>query len=152
MLCQKCGKNQANVLYKQMINGEYKEISLCSECAKDLEMPFNLFKKPTHMNELNTSKVCNLCGSTIRDIMQNGKAGCPKCYDIFRNELSNTIAHIHGMTAHTGRAPHQHKMKNMKRIKINNLKSQLKEAIAKQEFESAAKLRDEINLMEQGDN
>lgn len=161
MLCQKCGKNQANVFYKQMINGEYKEMAICGECAKDFDSPIkimnedfnifgNLFKKPVSANELNPPVVCNLCGSTIKDIMKCGKAGCAKCYDTFRNELSNTILHIHGKTNHTGRAPHEYKIKNEKINKVNSLKAQLKDAIEKQEFETAAKLRDEINDMELG--
>jgi len=142
MLCQKCGKNQANVFYKQMINGEYKEMSLCAECANELESPLNIFGN----NKLNTNaqKVCDLCGSTLRDIARSGKAGCSKCYDTFRNELNNTIAHIHGKMNHVGRVP--------KGNKLYMLKAQLKNAVEKQEFETAAKLRDEIISYEQEGN
>ena len=37
MLCTNCKKNQANVFYKQNINGKVTEYSLCSECAEKLK-------------------------------------------------------------------------------------------------------------------
>ena len=36
MLCQNCGKNEANIKYTQVINGVKKEIALCEDCAKKL--------------------------------------------------------------------------------------------------------------------
>ena len=36
MKCQNCGKNNANVRYTQIINGEKKEFILCEECAEKL--------------------------------------------------------------------------------------------------------------------
>jgi Uncharacterized protein with conserved CXXC pairs len=103
MLCQKCGENQANVFYKQMINGDYKEMALCGSCANELQSPLKIFGN--NKSNINVQKVCNLCGSTIRDIAQSGKAGCSRCYDTFRDELSNTIARIHGKVNHVGRSP-----------------------------------------------
>jgi protein arginine kinase activator len=36
MLCQNCGKNEANIRYTQIINGVKKEVALCSDCARKL--------------------------------------------------------------------------------------------------------------------
>ena len=36
MLCQHCQKNEATTHVKTMINGEYAEYRLCSECAGEL--------------------------------------------------------------------------------------------------------------------
>ena len=36
MLCNKCGKNEANVYFKSTVNGKTTEYSVCSECAKEL--------------------------------------------------------------------------------------------------------------------
>ena len=35
MLCEKCGKREANVYMKNVINGETTERHLCSECANE---------------------------------------------------------------------------------------------------------------------
>ena len=37
MLCTKCGKNNAELYYKQTINGHTEEYALCSECADKLK-------------------------------------------------------------------------------------------------------------------
>ena len=47
MKCQKCNHNEANVHYTETVNGETREFSLCSECAKEmgiLEKTEGLFK------------------------------------------------------------------------------------------------------------
>ena len=46
MLCQNCGKNEANIRYTQIINGVKKEVALCSNCAKKLGM--DEFEMPIH--------------------------------------------------------------------------------------------------------
>ena len=38
MMCQNCGKHEANIRYTQIINGVKKEVHLCNECAKRLGM------------------------------------------------------------------------------------------------------------------
>ena len=38
MKCENCGKNEANVKYTQIINGEKKQMFLCEECSKKLEV------------------------------------------------------------------------------------------------------------------
>ena len=35
MLCEKCGKNEANVYIKNVVNGETTEMHLCGECANE---------------------------------------------------------------------------------------------------------------------
>lgn len=35
MLCEKCGKREANVYIKNVINGETTEMHLCGECANE---------------------------------------------------------------------------------------------------------------------
>ena len=35
MLCQNCERNEANVKYTQIINGEKKQMVLCEKCAKN---------------------------------------------------------------------------------------------------------------------
>ena len=46
MLCENCGKREANVRYSENINGLKKEMNLCEECSKRLgvtnHMNFNM--------------------------------------------------------------------------------------------------------------
>lgn len=163
MLCQKCGKKQAAFYYKQNINGKVNEIALCSDCADSMGYSYNMFTNdmgmnlfgslfgtPSRKNELYSPKVCTLCGSTFQDFIKNGKVGCSKCYEIFKDELAPTITSIHGKARHIGRAPKEHRAKFEKANKIEDLKKQLKEAIRNEDFEKAAKLRDEIHNESEG--
>ena len=36
MLCENCGKREANVRYSENINGVKKEMHLCEECSQKL--------------------------------------------------------------------------------------------------------------------
>ena len=36
MLCDNCGKREANIRYTENINGKIKEMHLCEECSKKL--------------------------------------------------------------------------------------------------------------------
>lgn len=174
MLCQKCGKNQANVYYKQNINGKVTEFALCSDCAAEMGgqhkgfmqggfapfgfAPFgvNLFESlldtPVRKPGAVTEKVCPFCGSSFRELAGNGKVGCAKCYETFRDELAGTISNIHGRTRHVGRAPKGQNAEREKTDRLSSLKDELKRAVDAQDYENAAKLRDEIRSLEKEEN
>lgn len=163
MLCEKCKKNEATVSYKENINGQRSSMYLCSECAAELGA-FDSVKKLTsdpfdNMNSLFTSlfgispyskmslaeeKKCNLCGATFRELASEGKVGCPRCYSEFADELSATIHKLHGAGGHTGAAPSEYMEGREKKKQIENLENELKKAVAAEEYEKAATLRDKL--------
>lgn len=122
MLCDNCGKREANVRYSENINGRRKELNLCEECSKKLgisHMDFNMpidfssffgefmedFATPEFMPLLNEIKAlkCNNCGSTFEEIANTGKLGCGNCYDVFGERLDSIIRRIQGANCHVGR-------------------------------------------------
>ncbi len=122
MLCDNCGKREANVRYSENINGRRKELNLCEECSKKLgisHMDFNMpidfssffgefmedFATPEFMPLLNEIKAlkCNNCGSTFEEIANTGKLGCGNCYDVFGERLDPIIRRIQGANCHVGR-------------------------------------------------
>ena len=172
MLCEKCKKRTATVFYNENINGKTKSYSLCGECAAKLrekgdiqditsmigsfadpfsELHDNLFGgffgMPTLLS-VPTEKKCPTCGSTYADIAKSGKVGCPDCYNTFADELSRTIASVHGTTSHIGAIPARHRAKQERQEQLKALRKSLQEAIEKEDFERAATLRDEIRKME----
>ena len=173
MLCEKCKKRTAAVFYNENINGKTRSLSLCSECAASLrekgdlqditsmtgsfadpfsELQDNLFggffgiSKP---HSLHSEKSCPNCHSTYAEILKEGKVGCPECYSVFSNELSSMIRSIHGTTVHTGALPSRHRARQEREHRIQRLRAEMQEAIKKEDFESAAKLRDEIKKAEE---
>lgn len=168
MLCEKCNKNNASVFYEENINGKKRSFALCEECAAELkksgELSFgdgffsfphsaslhdNLFGTLFGLPHAGTSeKVCPSCGSTIYDLKKTGKVGCGECYKTFSSELGRTIHQIHGNSKHIGKAPKAFSEKHKKENELSSLKTKLREAIEKEAFEEAAKLRDRIRQVE----
>lgn len=123
MLCDNCGKREANVRYSENINGRKKELNLCEECSKKLGIEKMDFGMPIDfssflggfmdgfgttpdfipmLNDLKTLK-CNSCGSTFEDITSTGRLGCKDCYYVFENRLDPIIKRIQGDNHHVGR-------------------------------------------------
>lgn len=170
MLCERCKKNNATVFYEESINGENRSYSLCSACASEMKksgelsglFPFSgftsvqdqLFGGLFGISEpaLKTRKVCPLCAATFSDFQKNGKTGCPECYKTFGEELKGTIRSIHGNVKHIGRSPTKFKKVREKENELKELKNQLKTAIANEDFETAATLRDKIRAIESREN
>lgn len=165
MMCQNCGKREAVTHIKRVINGETSESHLCSECASSLgyvdvfsELGFGfkdllggIFSETgSSQNQLAIAERCKKCGNSWHDIVRDGKVGCADCYRTFYDKLVPTLQRIHGRTHHNGKVSKAVTDENVKtpeqikKEKIENLKKQLDEAVAVQNFELAAKLRDEI--------
>ena len=160
MLCQSCLKNNATTHIKTMVNGETKELILCSQCAENLGYN-NLFNDFSYgfgdfFNSflgdnsyyLEDPLRCNKCGSSFDDIVNLGKVGCPDCYDVFFDKMLPLIERIHGNTTHKGKVSSLESPEITKTNKIEALKKELKELIEKQEFEKAAEIRDKIKELE----
>lgn len=156
MLCEKCKKRNATVLYKQTVNGVSEQMALCAECANqssiggffddDLNFFGSLFDhKPVRTAD---EKVCTLCGSTYEQIAREGKVGCAKCYEIFADRLRPSIERIHGNSRHVGRKPKGAAERSEKKERLKSLRDQLAKAVKEEDFENAAKLRDEIRALE----
>lgn len=96
---------------------------------------------------------CEHCGMTYSQFLQQGMVGCAKCYEYFNKVLAKSIKSIQGADVHVGKQPKGY-VSWMNKI-INELSEiekksiLLQEAIEKEEFEEAAKLRDEIRMLKE---
>lgn len=162
MLCQSCNQNTANTHIKSIVNGELAEHHLCAKCAAEMGYSslFDGMSMSSLIGSFLTGKTmpslptetetvrCDVCGSTFRDIARTGKVGCAHCYTRYRDQLLPTVQRIHGNTNHTGKMPASMGERAALMSEIDSLKRALQEAIAAQEFENAAKLRDRIQEKE----
>jgi len=160
MLCQNCHKNEATATVTQSLNGEMSVSHLCGECAAKLGLNFGAF--PTLNSMLSdffsdfapmTRPVprCPLCGASYEEFARTGKAGCASCYTTFYDQLLPSLQRLHGKTRHNGKLPGSASVKARVADQAEHLKQQLAEAVSKQEFEEAAKLRDQITALEKED-
>ena len=123
MKCENCGKNDANVKYTQIINGEKKQMFLCEECSNKLGINDIQFNMPIDfasfltdffddMNDINVMPVlgdnlnqlkCTKCGLTWDDFLHTGKFGCSNCYTDFEMRIDPILRSLQGATNHIGR-------------------------------------------------
>lgn len=171
MKCQKCGNKQADTHIKRVINGEFEEYNLCSDCAReagysnmfdgfanDISSGFNSLLGSFFSNALparSQSTRCDVCSMSYGDITRTGMMGCANCYKIFADQLMPTIRRVHGNITHCGKhsafvkkTQGTQPQKNSKENQVEKLKQELKIAVENQEFEKAAELRDKIKEME----
>lgn len=170
MLCQNCGKAQATTHIKRVVNGDAQEHHLCSGCAKELGYtdmfsgfaPFSLsdffgdFLGDMGKRAIGAKVTrCPKCGNSFNDIVRDSQVGCSECYRTFYDELVPSLERIHGKALHNGKHISVRPVENKeptKEEKIESLKAKLDEAIKAQEFEEAARLRDEIRALEGSEN
>ena len=160
MYCDECKKNIATIHLVSVVNGKKTERHLCEACAhqedgfslnpqfsiNDLISGFFNFNQPhTQVSE----KICPQCGMSFSRFKQDGKLGCANCYDTFRSELMPMLKSIHGSVQHNGRTIDINQ--NKKSSQLDLLKEQLNQAVAGENYEQAAKLRDQIKQLEAGE-
>lgn len=163
MLCENCGKREANVRYTEVINGNKKELHLCEQCSEklgighmDFKMPinfssflgdfFNDFETNTFLPEFNPIKElqCDGCGMTFSDFMNTGKFGCSNCYDSFESKIDPILKSIHGANRHIGRLGEVSSVTELEN-KVANKKTQKNETEQKNKKQSELeKLQEEL--------
>ena len=162
MLCQNCGKNEATTHIKRIVGGEATQLHLCHNCAEHLgyadvfsgfgfnihNMIANFFPEFIYSLPADvTSEKCPNCGTTFEEIVRSGMMGCAECYKTFYDKLKPSLARIHGRAQHSGKTGASYGEEAKLENRIQDLKNQMDKAVADQDFEQAAKLRDEINSL-----
>lgn len=168
MLCERCGKHEATTHLRESINGDIREIHLCSQCAAELGYdhifkninPFagfdinvndflgSLFAQSLPGSAATEERRCSFCGTTFEEFAENATAGCSHCYNEFYDQLLPYIQRIHGKVKHVGKIPAAAGRELREKREIESLQQQLKTAVDAQEYEKAAQLRDKIKELE----
>ncbi len=91
---------------------------------------------------------CPRCGLTYGEFRRVGRLGCGTCYATFEAQLLPLLRRIHGSAEHTGCVPSEISGDHLRRKEIARLKSELARAVAAEDYELAAELRDTIRARE----
>ncbi len=171
MVCDICGKKESTVHLTEIIDNKISKLHLCEECARkkgaEMEEHFGLsdllagladFEGAVPIKKEKKLK-CPNCGLSYDDFRKTGRLGCSECYATFEDSLVPLIKRIHGSSEHVGKAPAKTN-KSTKTLKVSaakktkakdpltDLKSRLESAVKLEEFEEAAKIRDQIKRLE----
>jgi len=165
MLCDICHKNIATVHLTEIVNEKVEEMHICQKCAKDkteeIKEQLNISDFLGGLAEIGGAKSeksalkCSSCGLTYDDFRKKGKLGCQECYATFRDNLLPLLKKIHGSIQHNGKAPFILKREAGEihlDKKVKELRNRLEDAIKKEEYEEAARLRDQLKKIDKGKN
>ena len=152
MLCEECGIRQAEVMVTTVVNGESTTRHLCRDCLKKYqagEMQAVLAAVLAAMAQKQKSPdiTCPRCGETYAQFQKSGMLGCAECYQAFRKELTPLITRVQGRAQHAGRRPPVSEEEQARETKMEELRSRMEAAVAEENFEEAARLRDELRAM-----
>lgn len=161
--CDKCDK-PATIHLTEIVNGQKIEKHLCEHCAEaegitiKANIPISQLLEDFVLQTVGESEgeeassatlTCEVCGMTFSEFREKGLLGCPNDYEAFREQLLPMLARAQdGNTQHVGKTPRRAGTAQQKQMAILRLRSQLKQAIAAEQYERAAQLRDEIKQMD----
>jgi protein arginine kinase activator len=164
MKCQKCS-NPASVHLTHIVGKEKKMVHLCQACAEEQNLT-------TPEQELNLSAIlqtligqhvgplsdelarltCPACGIKYMEFRAAGRLGCPHDYEVFRVGLEpilDKITHQPG-ARHVGKVPRR-RGDAAAQAELLELRQQLRAAVDAEDYERAARLRDQIRQKEATD-
>ena len=159
MLCCVCKEKEAKVHLTQIVGEKMQKVDLCEECAstKGVNDP-NAFSLADLLLGLGASQQmeqasggadlrCAHCGFTQADFKKSGRLGCSECYDTFAEGLESLLKTMHKGTKHLGKTPqsHSHQTRDLTE-RLKSLQKKLDKAVANEDFEQAAVVRDEIKM------
>ena len=158
--CDKCDK-PATVHLIEIRDGQKVEKHLCEAHALEEGVKVQVTNAP--INELLKNFVvkhsgkepaptelrCEGCGLTWSEFRRAGLLGCPSCYVAFEAALMPLLQRAHeGAADHIGKVPDSAGVSELRQQRLMQLRRQLDEAVANEEYEKAAQLRDEVQRLE----
>ena len=161
MLCIICKEKEATVHLTQITGDKVQKVDLCEECAKQKGVNdpagFSLAElllglgaaQETEQVAGGAELKCPKCGFTQADFKKSGRLGCSECYLTFAEGLEGLLKTMHKGTRHAGKVPHALQQSRELGDRLKLLEKKLAKAIAEEDFESAATLRDELKQTNQ---
>ncbi|HOX38542.1 MAG TPA: UvrB/UvrC motif-containing protein [Candidatus Brocadiia bacterium] len=152
--CEKCGR-PATCHVTEIAGGKMNTHHLCESCARKgtkikpspIEMLAKLLMQASPELKDLAGRKCPECGITFLEFQSAGRLGCPKDYELFEPGLEGILDRVHVSTAHVGKRPSADPAAAASRKRLQHMKQLLTEAVAAEDYESAAKLRDKIREM-----
>jgi len=98
--------------------------------------------------------VCEQCGLSWTDFKQGGLLGCEHDYQLFEKDLTPLLQRAHeNATHHIGKVPARRGGTGVpakRGVDVTRLRKDLARAVESEDYEKAAKLRDQIKAAENG--
>lgn len=163
--CDKCSR-RATHHSVEIIKGRKIEKHLCEVHAAEEGLSIKAIHTP--INELLTNFVkihsgsgssqsavrelaCDTCGLTFSEFREHTLLGCPNCYNAFDAQLGPLLERAHdGGANHVGKIPRRAGSGQDRQEQLMQLRQRLDDAVAREDYELAARLRDDIHRLAEG--
>ena len=156
MICDACKKNEATVKLIAIIDGAKTERHLCTECVEKqkrqmreegMQSMLSAIISGQRRSTTTTGLRCSNCGLSYDEFRKTSRLGCAQCYADFRTQLRPLLLRLHGRTQHAGRMPERVDAQLKRDSRLEQLRRDMEIAIACEDFEQAASLRDELRSL-----
>lgn len=160
MLCEECKAKEATYTLSVMMGDEVKTRHLCEECMAKMNTTLSSGNIKSLLSSILSAItgndtpeepqeeiVCPRCMTTLSQFTQTGHLGCPGCYEAFREKLQPMLLQIHGRVQHAGRQPLSSEAAQRARTRQEQLTRLMEQAVALEDFETAAQLRDQLRTL-----
>jgi protein arginine kinase activator len=159
--CDKCNR-PATVHMVEIVKGQKQEKHLCDAHAEEEGLAGKSVNNP--VNELLTNFVkvhsglvpqpqeasCEECGMAFSEFREKTLLGCPSCYRSFEKQMGPLLERAHGGgTHHIGKVPRRAGVDEHRQQLILQMRKRLEHAVEGEDYELAARLRDEIRRVEE---
>jgi protein arginine kinase activator len=163
MQCSVCKEKPATVFLTHIENDKMHKVNLCEDCAKtkgvdnpttfsladaDLLLGLGAAQEITQTTA-GVELKCPRCGFSQADFKKSGRLGCPECYQVFAEGLEGLLKTMHKGTRHTGKSPEALRQSRDNAERLKALQKKLAKAVALEDFEQAAKVRDELKELDE---
>lgn len=160
--CLRCTK-QAHLHITELKGGKSISLHLCETCAQEYLSTVNVGEisedftagpvigaaaEDDEERPEAGARVCPHCGITFKQFRSQGRLGCPHDYELFHAELLPLLESIHGETQHVGKFPPKISESSRRQYELIRLRNELKSAVDDEQYEHAARLRDQIQTIE----
>lgn len=166
MQCEKCKIKRATVFFTELDRTRH---ALCSGCAAEYKGAiqnsdkdiFTPYAPISYMYELvhNTNRIyntkemhessltCSSCGTELSEVLSTGQIGCPQCYKSFGAVVQFSDYRQASYSIFNTKMPKRYAIRKETENLIESLRQKLNIAIQSENFEYAAKIRDEIKAL-----
>ena len=161
MKCEICGLKDAVIHIRQIQKDLVHELHICEECAQEKglireeesELPISnllsgLLEGKDVTGSTEVKEVCPRCGLKASEFRKQGKLGCQECFKAFEKDVKAIVSQMAARPRHTGKVPRTLAMEQNAGVMGEGLRDELREAVEREEYELAARLRDRLRELE----
>lgn len=160
MKCDICGENDAVIFVQQVMGAKSVDLNLCTDCARKrgiqaaggkIEFSVSgllngLFDQKASKNV--DLKPCPQCGTSLEELQKSGRLGCFRCAGHFQREILILLRKHSAQGQHRGKYPKRLLSDSSIMADRELLKDMLKRAVADEDYESAAEMRDRLRTLD----